>query len=89
MEYVSALEQPKLEDLRSSSGEQIEEDPNEIAEATEEDPEEIYRKEVKELRASRARQKFREIPGVPVGTGWSTRKDCYHDGVHRHMRAGI
>ncbi|KAG1781571.1 PUA-like domain-containing protein [Suillus placidus] len=91
MEYVSALEQPELEDLHSSSGEQIEEDPNEIAEAMDQDPEEIHIKDVIELRASRARfsQQFGEIPGVPVGTGWSTREDCYHDGVHRHMRAGI
>lgn len=57
----------------------------------EEDPEETYRKEVKELRASRARfsQHFGKFPGVPDGTTWSSCQGCYYDGVQRHTRAGI
>ncbi|KAG1851604.1 PUA-like domain-containing protein [Suillus subalutaceus] len=89
MDYVGAIEQLEVEDPHSSSGKHIEEDPNEIAEVMEEDPEEIYRKEVKELRASRARSSTSgKFPEVPVGTTWSTRQDCYYDGVQRHMRAG-
>jgi hypothetical protein len=34
-------------------------------------------------------QRFGEIPGVPVGTTWKSRKECYDAGVHRHIEAGI
>lgn len=34
-------------------------------------------------------QRFGEIPGVPVGTKWESRKDCSDAGVHRPYMAGI
>ncbi|KAG2036861.1 PUA-like domain-containing protein [Suillus americanus] len=125
MDYVIALERPGVEDLCSSSGEEIEvnqveitsreemgmeggqdevaneedkemeEDPEVITsigdEEIEEEPKKIARKVSKEVRANRARmlQHFGEVPGVPVGTTWKYRKDCYAAGVHRHMQAGI
>jgi hypothetical protein len=125
MDHVSALERPGVEDLCSSSGEEIEVNKDEIIsrkdvemegdqdeianeedKEMEEDPEVITsngdeeidedlqkttRKVSKEVRASRAKmlRHFGEIPGVPVGAKWRTRKDCYDSGVHRHMKAGI
>ncbi|KIK39267.1 hypothetical protein CY34DRAFT_808518 [Suillus luteus UH-Slu-Lm8-n1] len=34
-------------------------------------------------------QRFGEIPGVPVGAKWESRKDCSSAGVHRPLMAGI
>ncbi|KAG2361317.1 PUA-like domain-containing protein [Suillus spraguei] len=82
------------DEVASEEDKDIEEDPEVIArrgdDEIEEDPKNVTRKVAKELRTSRAKmQCFGEIPRVPVGTRWSTRKGCYYSGVHRSMQAGI
>ncbi|KAG2074173.1 hypothetical protein BDR04DRAFT_1093358 [Suillus decipiens] len=79
------------DEVANEEDQDIEEDPEVIARRGGENPKSIARKMAKELRASHAKMLrcFGEIPGVPVGSTWGTRKECYLSGVHRSMQAGI
>ncbi|KAG1821796.1 PUA-like domain-containing protein [Suillus subaureus] len=97
-EITSRVEMEMEEDqdeIANKEDKEMEENPEIIAsvrdEEIEEEPKKIARKVSKEVRVSHARmlRRFGEIPGVPIGTTWMTRKNCYAAGVHRQMQAGI